>query len=420
MKTFIEHIRTSIYLIMCALFTILIYIYLDEILLKSSDTWLLGSLIIIGIVLLDYLSRRFVTNFFLFFTIHLLLIAGAIFIPTVIMDKIILGFTAFSYLLLAIGFWKTESNERSLTVIDIPLGLTLFFVLIYLHASISKSMSDEVATYAYLAGIAYFILFFVREYLSKFLSYSLRTENFSKELQGTFTTNFSLIMLFNAVVVFAIMVANMFFSDSTFNVIGRFFRFLARKFFGFLTRFSDTEKIGGEKVVELPTGQGTTVSNTSVSTPSNTDSSLGSILFKIFMAAILIGLTLLVFYIIYSFIKQYLHRNSHTDDVIEKTNFKDKRQDVQTKVPRSARSIFPSNREKLRKLYTEKINSVIKLNNKLVLKESDTTAEIQHTVLTEESVDKQNMLTLTALYRKARYSNAEITKADVDSAKKSV
>ena len=153
MKTFIEHIRTSIYLIMCALFTILIYIYLDEILLKSSDTWLLGSLIIIGIVLLDYLSRRFVTNFFLFFTIHLLLIAGAIFIPTVIMDKIILGFTAFSYLLLAIGFWKTESNERSLTVIDIPLGLTLFFVLIYLHASISKSMSDEVATYAYLAEL---------------------------------------------------------------------------------------------------------------------------------------------------------------------------------------------------------------------------------------------------------------------------
>ena len=227
-------------------------------------------------------------------------------------------------------------------------------------------------------------------------------------------------MLFNAVVVFAIMVANMFFSDSTFNVIGRFFRFLARKFFGFLTRFSDTEKIGGEKVVELPTGQGTTVSNTSVSTPSNTDSSLGSILFKIFMAAILIGLTLLVFYIIYSFIKQYLHRNNHTDDVIEKTNFKDKRQDVQTKVPRSARSIFPSNREKLRKLYTEKINSVIKLNNKLVLKESDTTAEIQHTVLVEESVDKQNMQTLTTLYRKARYSNAEITKADVESAKKSV
>ena len=159
MKNVIDRVRTVIYLIMCMLFTILIYIYLDDILLKSSDSWLMGGLIIIFIVLADYLSRRYLTNLFAFFAIHLLLIGGAILIPSALVDKILLGGTAFSFLLLAVGFWQTEANERSLYVIDIPFGLILFFILIYFHSSISKTMADGVETYAYIAGIAYYLVF---------------------------------------------------------------------------------------------------------------------------------------------------------------------------------------------------------------------------------------------------------------------
>lgn len=418
MKNVIDRVRTVIYLIMCMLFTILIYIYLDDILLKSSDSWLMGGLIIIFIVLADYLSRRYLTNLFAFFAIHLLLIGGAILIPSALVDKILLGGTAFSFLLLAVGFWQTEANERSLYVIDIPFGLILFFILIYFHSSISKTMADGVETYAYIAGIAYFILYFVRAYLDKFLSYSLSSGNYSKELTNTFSTNLSLIMLFNVIIVFVIMTANMFFSNNMFNIIGRFFRFLARKFFGLFAVFDGSEEPGTEVAPEFPNSQTTVISGKPSYTQNSDGFNIGSFLFQIFQIVIFIAIICVVIFIIYSFIKRYMYRNNKAGDIIEKTEFKEKREKVEKKVSRSPKSFFGSNRDKIRKIYTDNINAVTKRNNKIVIRKSYTPDEIKCAVSADELINRENMQELTRIYEKARYSNAEITNAEVETAKR--
>lgn len=418
MKHTIERVRTVIYLIMCILFTILIYIYLDEILLKSSKTWLMGSFIIVIIVVADYFSRRYLTNLFAFFAVHLLLIGGAVLIPSVLIDKILLCSTAFSFLLLAIGFWRTESNERSLYVIDVPLGLILFFILIYFHGSISKTMANEVASYAYIAGIAYFILYFIREYLDKFLSYSLSSENVSKELENTFSTNLSLILLFNFLIIFAIMAANMFFSDNTFNIVGRFFHFLLKKFFGLFAVFDDTGEPSAEKIPELPNSSTTITPGQPTYSKPNDGFNIGSAIFEIFTIVIFIAIICVVIYIIYSFIKRYMYRNNRVGDIIEKTEYKEKRTRTETKVSRPAKSFFGSNRDKIRKIYKDSINAVTKRNNKIVIRKSYTPDEIKCAVSTDELVNRENMQELTQIYEKARYSNAEITNAELEAAKR--
>lgn len=419
MKNVIERVRTVIYLIMCILFTILIYIYLDEILLKSSDSWLMGSIIIICIILADYFSRRYITNLFAFFAIHLFLIGGAAFIPSSPIDKILLGGTAFSFLLLAIGFWRTESNERSMYVIDIPFELILFFILIYFHSSISKTMGNGVASYAYIAGIAYFILYFVREYLDKFLSYSMSSGNFSKELINTFSTNLSLIMLFNVITIFAIMTANMFFSDSMFNIIGRFFHFLAKKFFGLFSVFDNTGEPSAEKIPEMPDSQTSAMPSEPTYSHTSDSSNIGSIIFQVFIAIIFVALIVIVFYIIYSFIKQYMHRNNTSGDVIEKTDSKEKSVKAEKKGSASPKSFFGTNRDKIRKIYADTVNSVTKRNNKIVIRKSYTPDEIKNAVSSDEMINPENMQELTKIYEKARYSDSEISKEELDSVKHS-
>lgn len=417
MKDIIDRVRTIIYLIMCILFTILIFIYFDEILLKSSDSWLMGSIIIIAIVLADYFSRKYITNLFVFFAIHLFLIGGAILIPSAIIDKILLGSIGFSFLLLAIGFWRTEANERSLNVIDIPFGLILFFILIYIHSSISKSMADEVAVYAYIAGITYFILYFVREYMDKFSSYSLSSGNFSKELTDTFSMNFSLIMLFNVIIVLVIMAANLFFSDSMFNVIGRFFHFLAKKFFGLFTRFDNT---GEPSVGKTPDIQITSTPGEEAYSHTSDGPNIGAVIFEAFQIIIFAAIIFIVIFIIYSFIKQYMHRGSKSGDVIEKTEIKEKREKTEKKTSRSPRAFFGSNRDKIRKIYADTINSVTNRNSRIIIRKSYTPDEIKNAVTSDKMINPENIKELTNIYEKARYSKDEITKAEVEAAKRNV
>ena len=75
MKELIERFRTTAYLVMCLLFTILIYLYTDGFITGKSDYFLIGCITVFVIVMVDYLTRRYVKNALLFFGIHLALIA---------------------------------------------------------------------------------------------------------------------------------------------------------------------------------------------------------------------------------------------------------------------------------------------------------------------------------------------------------
>ena len=89
MKELIERFRTTAYLVMCLLFTILIYLYTDGFITGKSDYFLIGCITVFVIVMVDYLTRRYVKNALLFFGIHLAMIAGVFVLPVTIAEKII-------------------------------------------------------------------------------------------------------------------------------------------------------------------------------------------------------------------------------------------------------------------------------------------------------------------------------------------
>lgn len=416
-KKSLDNVRTSIYLIMCILFTSVIYVYFSEIFLKSSKTWPLGIAIISAIVIIDYLCRLKLTNLLLFFAIHTVLIGVTIIIPANGLDKIILTFISVSFLLMAINFWKTEVHERSKVVIDIPLSGIAAFIIIYFHSS--YFLSARLSVFAYITGILYFLLFFVRDYLDKFFAYSMSSENFSQEMHTIFSTNISFIALFNVAAVFLILAANMFVSDSMFNVVGRLLHWIARKFFGFLEGFDNTGTQGEVETTPLIPDTENTDPFKVHATSSNNSSKIGGYIFNVIQVIVFIAIIIGVLFIIYSFIKQYMHRNNKTDDEIKSTEddvivkVKSKKSDNEKK-----HSLFMSNRKKVRKIFTNKVNTNTKKNNRIVLRKSYTPSQISDAISKEDSLQKENMAGLTLIYEKARYSNSEITKEDVDMAKK--
>ena len=417
LKKSLDAVRTSIYLIMCILFTSVVYVYFSEIFLKSSKSWPLGIAIITAVVIIDYLCRLKLTNLILFFGIHVVLMAATIIIPPNTLDKVILTFISGSFLLMAINFWKTEVNERSKIVIDIPLAGITAFIIIYFHSS--YFLSARLSVFAYVTGIIYFLLFFVRDYLDKLFAYSMSSENFSQEMRNIFSTNISLIGLFNVAAIFIILLANMFVSDSMFNIVGRFFRWIARKFFGFLEGFDNTGEMGEPAPAPLlPDIQNTEAVKVQASSSKNT-SNIGTYIFNVIQVIVFIGLVIGILYIIYSFIRQYMHRNNKTDDEIKNTDddviikVKSKKSDNPKK-----HSLFMSNRDKVRKIFTNKVNSSAKKNNRIVLRKSYTPSQIRDSISKEDIMQKDNMAGLTQIYEKARYSNSEITKEDVEMAKK--
>lgn len=418
LKKTLNSIRTALYLIMCILFTSVIYVYFSEIFLKSSATWLSGIAMIILIVLIDYFCRLKVTNLILYFAIHVALIGATVLIPQNTLDKIILTFISVTFLLMSVNFWRTETQERSRVVIDIPFAGIIVFIIIYFHSS--YFLSEKLSTFAYVTGIIYFLLFFIRDYLDKLFSYSLSSENFSKEMSHVFSANISLIGLFNIAVVFVIMTANMFFSDSSFNIIGKFFKWIARKFFGFLEGFDNT---GGASEIETPpitnTSGTESIAPVSVHTSSGDEFNIGTFLFNVLQIVIFIGLIVGTLYIIYSFIKQYMHRNHETTDEVKRTDDDViKKVKIQKDKQLNKPIMFMSNKDKIRKIYTRKVDNHTKRNNRIVLRKSNTPEQISENISKEEPAQKEIMNSLTQLYEKARYSNKEITKEDVDIAKK--
>lgn len=421
MKKILNFASTTIYLIMCILFTELIYIYFSDIFLNNHSTWPVCISVIAGIVLIDYISRRYIKNLILFFLIHILIIGGSVVISSVLTDRLLLGCISFAYLLMAINFWKTDANERSRIVIDIPFAGIVAFIIVYIHSS--YGLSPIVHNYAYISGIAFFLLYFIRDYLDKFLSYSLSSENFSDELKRTFTTNFSLIALFNVIIVLLIMVTNSFFSDSSFNVIGRFFKWLARQFFKLFARCTDmTDKVESEPVTTPNINDDGDGNIIYAYTSKHSGPNIGNMIFKVFQVVIFIGIIVGIIYIIYSFIKQYMHRNNNTNDEIKDTKETIKRTSTSPKKEDGflKKMIFHSNRDKIRKLYLNKVNASTKKNNRIIIRKSYTPDQISNSINKEEtdSVSNRNLNELTSLYEKARYSDSEITKADVENAKR--
>lgn len=420
MKKILYLTSTSIYLIMCTLFTILLYMYFSDMLLTGHKSWPVCISLITLIVIADYLSRKYLKNLIVFFLVHILFMIAAIFIPFNLTDKILLGIISLGFLLMAINFWKTDVNERSRVVIDIPFAGIAAFIIIYIHSS--YSLSAVLNSFAYIGGISFFLLFFIREYIDKFLSYSLSSQNFSNEMKKTFTTNLSFIALFNIIVIFLITVINLFFSDKSFNVIGKFFKSSARHLFSCLSHLEGKD----EAYVEMVTTEIETVNENPVTVYANNSMSggknIGNMIFSVLQVVVFIGIAVGIIFIIYSFIKQYMQRNHNINDEVKSTKDVTSKRSYSVKPKDSSLKsiLFKSNSDKIRRIYLNRVNQIVKRNSRIIIRKSYTADQINSSVTKDERISKNNMEYLTFLYQKARYSNSEITKEDVENAKNTI
>lgn len=416
MRNSFEKLRITIYLVMCMLITFLLFAYLNEVFVGSTATWWVGSFVIAFVIVSNYFLRKYVTNFLIFLFAHLILISFPFILPIEFLARLILAVISFSYLIMGINYWKLEENEHKNVLIETPLSLAFLFILAYIHSSFA--FSDALTMYAYLSGVAYFILYYTREYLDKFRSMSLNTSNNKSEILGTFSTNFSLVLFLNVIIMAAISISYIFYSDNLINRISALFK----KFFRYI--FSLFLKDDGDTVIqEIETTAPTAVQvekpviNNSFADEKR-DFPIIDLIFEALVYVVFIVLFCAIVYIIYLFIKQYLNRNRDNNDVIEKITANDVKQKVKKKKTTKNISIFTPNDIKLRKIYTRKVNDVTSSNSDIILLKSFTSDEICSNISKDSATDKDKMTNLTELYKKARYSNHPITKFDVDDAAK--
>lgn len=422
MKKLLESVQTIIYMLMCILFSMLIYVYAANMIKRTTSYWLMAIVIISVSVIVDFFSRKYISNFLIFSVIHVIIVALAVVIPANNVDKGILGVITFAYLLSAYGFWRTDANERTKYVIDMPLELLMFYVAIYIHATSSKSISNEVASYAYISGIVFMLLFFMRGYIDKFLSFTLTSGDFTKEMANTFSTNFSLILFFNFFIIIGLMIVNLFVGDANFSFIGRFIKFLARKVFGHFASKPEAgpipENTTSMEIKHIVSEQETTTEavTQAVSRGGEAVENIYEVIVVIVLAVAIIALLVLA----YQFVKQYLHRHNMTGDIVEKVEYQNVREKADPIEREERQTLFGSNKRKIRKLYTDYIKGIKKKYKKVVVKDSYTTDEIAISFIYNRYVDRANMEELTQVYKLARYSDHEITKKDVETAKNAI
>jgi len=108
-----------------------------------------------------------------------------------------------------------------------------------------------------------------------------------------------------------------------------------------------------------------------------------------------------------------MYRSKNSGDIIENA---DEKTDIKVSIKKRNRfkDVFSrlSAKEKIRRIYFKKISELQKSNP--VAKNSSTPDEIANTVKTKFNISIDE---LTGIYKKARYSNNEITREDVNYSK---
>ena len=395
---------------------ILLYLYFSEIFLKSDFNYNCVIYIIV-ICLIDYLSRKYITNAFIFFTLRFLCIPAIILATRDSIEITMLIIISISFFLFFVNFWKSEGSDKRLFAIDMPLEAIVLFIGIFFHASIN--MSSSLTTFAYLSGIAYILLHFLRLYLDRFIMVSINLEDNQSSLTNTFRMNSTLITIFLLIIILFIFLLNIVLDNDNFNFIGRFLKFIATLIFGFLSRFKNDGVVYEEQTqLESETGIGNTITSPSKNptineTPNNP---IADTLFNLLQIAIYIAIVLAIIFMVYMFFKNYMYRNRETDDEVKPLDVVQKLDKTEQK--KNGRfHIFLSNREKIRKIYRTTISNRMKNNSQIRINRSNTPNEIHSTIQKQSNNPETDLKSLTSIYEKARYSNHDITSEDVESTK---
>lgn len=308
----------------------------------------------------------------------------------------------------AISYWKTEELQKSACAIEFPSELIIIYIGIFFHCYYGISKASAYAVY--ICGIIFFILSIMNRYFHKIiLNVQSATGSNRKVDSSQYNMNTFMIILFVCFIFFVCIGIGLVFSDTSFNFVGQFFKLIGAGIVALIRMISKKQGVThtGEAETSAPVRMQHSAQSIQNSNP------LFEAIFNIFQVVIYFAIAFAIIYGVYSFFRTNMNKAKFADDDEPSNENKDKV--VKLKPKRSFRNIFTplSNRDKIRKLYKNKVNSFMKHNVKV--EKSNTPAEICSAVVKTTGVSIKD---ITKIYEKARYSNDEITKDEVACCKK--
>lgn len=383
----------------------LIYAYICSFMM-GDNTFLPISLCFICIMIFtDSLLRRYAGNVIIYIILHLVPFV-LLFVPDIPLHSImLLGCIGFFIFYNSIVYWKKDGLEKYSHAISFPDETIIFYIIIFIHSY--YGLSKNLTLYVYAAGISFFIISLLKKYFNKIINEIHSANGTNRNLPDKmYSMNSILVIMFTVFILLFVIGMSLAISENSFNFIGKFLKYLGTILASVISLIAGKKQPSesGPTSQDMP---GTSQNN--LPTIESSDNPIANALFIILQIVIYFLIVSGVIYLIYTFFKTYFYRNRHSDDIVE-----DSPEDTDIRVSirkkRKFKNIFAylSGKDKIRKIYYKKICTLQKGN--IIIKQNNTPDEISEIIKKSgnTSIDE-----LTAIYKKARYGNCEITKDEV-------
>lgn len=362
---------------------------------------------VLPLLIMSFIMRRFLNNVISFSLSHIALYLICFFLPLDSSKKALIVLTLTAITILDFRFWSKSSSKKLVTCPNI--FFESLFIITLTHGTIVASKSIIILSYSF--GLLFLIGKFISNYLNNLEIYIARNYDIKnipiKQLIGLNSSILFLIIFLIFIILFIIKALNI--EKYLYAPFEPIIFLLKTGFIAFLKYiFSLTESVNPsfQEQEELISVEEATATLGSQST-------LVKILEFFFNAFIFILILLFCYFIIkiiYYYVKNNFSKHTLNTDEIEYLNT-DKISDKKEKIGSSISLKPKNNNEKIRSLFYKKI----KKNKKLHINNTFTAKEISNKFLKYDNISLDE---LTNLYEKARYSNSECSKDEVEKAKK--
>lgn len=349
------------------------------------------------IVILSYLGRVFIKKLPVFLLAHMLMYAAVIYMPLSLYYKIMSFVILTIFFVCNMIFW-TSGESRSFIVI--PPILSLVFVAVFIYASVKEMM--YLGRMAYICGICFLSLYFLRMYLSngaRFASGILI--NKSTPIDEMFGHNLRLV-----VPLVTGFTAGMFIlqSDMLANGLGRAVRFLLKclgKIVFFLVSLLPDMAVK-EQVEEQTAGQMLLPQVTSL------PAWLTAFLLALEKVAGIIVAGVFVYYLIKAvmrFFRIYFERHGYDIMTVDREDHIETRERIRHESRRRIHRLLSglSEKERIRKRYKTAVIRLCRRGHRL-MKDQTPAERLREVSTTLQERANEGFSELTNDYEKARYS----------------
>lgn len=385
------------------------YMYLCNFIINDSSFNPTAILFIVSAVIIDCILRMHAGNLIIYLLLHLIPFAILLIPGTPLYTTVILCCIGFFIFYSSLVYWKKDGLDKYYHCISFPDETIILYIIIFIHSY--YGLSKSLTLYVYIAGISFFVISMLQKYLNKIIS-GIHSANGSNRLLDNkmYSANSMLVIIFTVFILLFIVGTSLVLSENSFNFIGKFLRFAGSLIASLIAGIAGKNKpADSSKTVQQAAG----ASQNRLPAIENADNPIANAIFVIMQIIIYFLIVVGVIYLIYTFFKTYMYRSKNSGDIIENA---DEKTDIKVSIKKRNRfkDVFSrlSAKEKIRRIYFKKISELQKSSQ--VAKISSTPDEIANTVKAKFDISIDE---LTGIYKKARYSNNEITREDVNYSK---